>query len=74
MGPVAGTRPNGWVGRAVPNAPRGPVDVILLAQARHGYQIAVVEDPDPEARAQSAVRLAQISGFGAMARQQAGGQ
>ncbi len=60
--------------RAAPNAPRGPVDVILLAQAKHWYEIAVVEDPEPEARAQSAVMLAQISGYEALARQQAGGE
>ncbi len=60
--------------RAVPSAPRGPVDVVLLAQAKHWYEIAVVEDPDPEARARSAVMLAQISGYEALARQQTGGQ
>ena len=60
--------------RAVPNAPRGPVDVVLLAQAKHWYEIAVVEDPDPEARAQSAVMLAQISGYEALARQQTSSQ
>lgn len=60
--------------RAVPHAPRGPVDVMLLAQAKQWYEIAVVEDPDPQARAQSAVMLAQISGYEAMARQQSGGE
>ena len=60
--------------RAVPNAPRGPVDVVLLAQAKHWYEISVVEDPDPEARARSAVMLAQISGYEALARQQTGGE
>lgn len=58
--------------RAVPNAPRGPVDVVLLAQAKHWFEIAIVEDPDPEARARSAVMLAQISGYEALARQQTG--
>lgn len=60
--------------RAVPNAPRGPVDVVLLAQAKLWYEIAVVEDPDPEARARSAVMLAQISGYEALARQHPAGE
>ncbi|WP_439476341.1 tetratricopeptide repeat protein [Brevundimonas sp.] len=60
--------------RAVPNAPRGPVDVVLLAQAKRWYEIVVVEDPDPEARSRAAVMLAQISGYEALAREQTGGE
>lgn len=55
--------------RAVPDAPRGPIDPTLLAEAKQWFAIAVIEDPDPEVRAESAVRLAQISGYEAMLRQ-----
>lgn len=58
----------------MPNAPRGPVDVVLLAQAKRWYEIVVVEDPDPEARSRAAVMLAQISGYETLARQQTGGE
>lgn len=60
--------------RAVPNAPRGPVDVELLAQAKRWFLVAMSEDPSEEARARSAVSLAQISGYEALARQQSGGE
>jgi uncharacterized protein len=55
--------------RAVPNAPRGPVDTAPLDEAKHWFEIAMTEDPDPESRAQAAVMLAQISGYEQMARE-----
>ena len=57
--------------RAVPNAPRGPIDSVLLAEAKAWFTIAMSEDPDEQVRAESAVRLAQISGYEAMLRQTA---
>ncbi|HZW15166.1 MAG TPA: tetratricopeptide repeat protein [Brevundimonas sp.] len=58
--------------RAVPNAPNGPVDVGLLALAKRWFLVAMEEDPDQTTRAEAAVTLARISGYEAMARQQAG--
>ncbi|WGM45733.1 hypothetical protein KOAAANKH_00597 [Brevundimonas sp. NIBR10] len=55
--------------RAVPNAPVGPVDLVLLAEARRWILIATTEDPEPEGRAAAAVLAAQISGYEALARQ-----
>lgn len=55
---------------AVPNAPSGPVDTEQLAVAKRWFLIAVEEDPTDESRARSAVTLAQISGYEALARQQ----
>lgn len=60
--------------RAVPNAPGGPVDTELLALAKRWFLVAMSEDPAEEGRAHAAVTLAQISGYEAMARQQAGGE
>lgn len=60
--------------RAVPNAPSGPVDIEVLALAKRWFLVAMTEDPKPEGRAYAAVMLAQISGYEAMARQQAGGE
>ncbi|MDO9641320.1 MAG: tetratricopeptide repeat protein [Brevundimonas sp.] len=57
--------------RAVPNAPSGPVDMELLALAKRWFLIAMNEDPSGEGRAHAAVSLAQISGYEALARQQA---
>ena len=57
--------------RAVPNAPRGPIDPALLAEAKTWFTVAMTDDPDGEVRAESAVRLAQISGYEAMLRQTA---
>lgn len=58
--------------RAVPNAPRGPVDTELLALAKRWFFVAVSEDPAEEGRAYAAVMLTQISGYEALARRQAG--
>ena len=60
--------------RAVPNAPRGPVDIELLALAKRWFLVAMTEDPAEEGRAYAAVTLARISGYEALARQQAGDQ
>lgn len=57
--------------RAVPNAPAGPVDGGLLAAASYWFDIAMREDPQEARRAEAAVMLAQISGYEAMAVQQA---
>lgn len=56
--------------RAVPNAPRGPVDIELLALAKRWFLVAMREDPAEEGRAHAAVTLVQISGYEALARQQ----
>lgn len=60
--------------RAVPNAPAGPVNTVLLAAAKTWFEIALAEDPDEAVRAQAAVALAQISGYEALNRQENGGE
>lgn len=59
-----------YLRRAVPNAPAGPVDLALLAQAKPWFEEAMREDPDERARLEAAVNLAQISGYEAMGRAQ----
>jgi uncharacterized protein len=56
--------------RAVPNAPSGPVDLDLLAEAKPWFETAMREDPDEERRAAAAATLAQIRGYEAMGRAQ----
>jgi hypothetical protein len=60
-----------YLRRAVPNAPAGPVDPVLLVQAKPWFEAAMREDPDDQRRARAAVRLAQVSGYEEMARRQA---
>lgn len=59
-----------YLRRAVPNAPAGPVDIALLAEAKPWLETAMREDPNEQRRAQAAVTLAQISGYEEMARLQ----
>jgi TPR repeat protein len=61
-----------YLRRAVPNAPAGPVDAALLAQAKPWFETAMREDPDEDLRARAAVALAQISGYEEMGRLQTG--